>query len=400
MKTIISINGGNVGSTGRIMRGISSIAKTKGYATYQAYPKSRNLLPIEKNDYIICSVPVKFLNTRLAYITGLNGYFAAISTFFFLRKVDKIKPDIIHFHNLHDSYINLKMLFNYVKKNKIRVVWTLHDCWSFTGGCAHFTYASCSKWRTGCGRCSQLDTYPAQLIDTTKWLWKKKKEWFVGVDDLTIVTPSAWLAGLVKDSFLGCYPIKVINNGIDLNIFRPTPSDFRKRYNISADDTVLLGVAYNWGEKKGLDVFVEMSKRLSSRFKIVLVGTNEAIEEHIPQEIICIRKTNSQTELAEIYTSADLFVNPTREDNFPTVNIEALACGTPVITFDTGGCSEMIDKSCGSIISCGDIVALEREIIRIAETNPFLSEDCIRKGQTYSSEERYKDYVDLYNRIE
>ena len=397
MKKLLSINGGNVGSTGRIMRGISAVAKSRGYITYQAYPKSRNLLPIEDGDYIISSVPIKFLSTRAAFLTGLNGCFAWISTFLFLKKVDHIKPDIIHFHNLHDSYINLRMLFNYIKRKRIKVVWTLHDCWSFTGGCSHFAYANCSKWKSGCGHCSQLKSYPASLVDTSKWLWKKKQKWFTGVDDLTIVTPSIWLSNLVKESFLSCYSIRVINNGINLNVFRPTPSNFRERYNIADNDVVLLGVAYNWGVKKGLDVFIELSRRLTTRYKIVLVGTNESIEEQIPQNIICIRKTNSQDELAQIYTSADLFVNPTREDNFPTVNIEALACGTPVLTFDTGGSPEMIDAECGCVVPCGNIDAMEQEIIRITRTHPFSSEYCVQKGSQYSCEDRFEDYVKFFD---
>ena len=174
MKTIVAINSGNVGSTGRIMMGISKLARSRGYKTYQAYPKSRNLLPAGENDIIISSVPVKFMSTRMARYTGLNGCYAWFSTQIFLRKLDKIRPDIIHLHNLHDSYINLPMLFHYIKKNKIKVIWTLHDCWTLTGHCALFTYSGCDKWKTGCGNCPQLGQYPSSKIDTSAWMWKKK----------------------------------------------------------------------------------------------------------------------------------------------------------------------------------------------------------------------------------
>ena len=234
METIVSINSSNNGSTGRIMRGISDVANAYGYITYNAYPKSRRTLPPLKNDIIISSVPVKFISTRLAYLTGLNGCFAWLSTLIFLIRLKKIKPTILHLHNLHDSYINLGMLFHYIKKERIKVIWTLHDCWSFTGHCAHFLFSGCEKWKSGCGHCSCLKTYPASIFDTTKLLWKKKKKWFSGVKDMTIVTPSKWLAELVKESFLGDYRIIVVNNGIDLNVFKPTESNVREDLLVSS----------------------------------------------------------------------------------------------------------------------------------------------------------------------
>lgn len=396
MKTIVSINLGNVGSTGRIMMGISNLARIRGYITFQAYPKSRNILPKNDNDLIISSVPIKFISTRLAYFTGLNGCFAWFSTYAFLKKLDVIKPDIIHFHNLHDSYINLPMLFNYVKKRKIRVIWTLHDCWSLTGHCPVFTYIGCDKWKSGCGKCPQLKTYPATMIDTTSWMWKKKKEWFTGVDDLTIVTPSKWLAAKVKESFLNCYPTIIINNGIDLNLFKPTNSDFRMKHGVSESTAILLGVAFNWGKYKGLDVFIELANRLSNKYVIVLVGTTDKIDELLPKNVISIHKTNNQIELAEIYTAADLFVNPTREDNFPTVNIEALSCGTPVVTFATNGSPEIIDSTCGSVVPYNDIDALETEIKRIIQERPYSRKSCINRSLLFNKEQKYEEYIKLY----
>lgn len=237
MKKIVSINLGNYGSTGRIMIGISNLAREHGYETYIAYPESKYVQPAMDNDIIICSPFWNRVNQKMAYITGLNGCFAPIATKRFLKKLDKIKPDIFHFHNLHNSYLNLPMLFDYVRRNHIKVIWTLHDCWSFTGHCPFFTLAGCDKWKTGCGECPQLSVYPSARIDQTKRMWKMKKKWFSGVEDLTIVTPSEWLAGLVKQSFLSEYPVKVINNGIDLTVFKPTMSDFRKRHGISEGGT-------------------------------------------------------------------------------------------------------------------------------------------------------------------
>lgn len=377
------------------MAGISALAKSKGYRTYQAYPQSRNVLPAKENDIIISNVPVKFLSTRAAHFTGLNGCYAWFSTKRFLKKLDVIKPDILHFHNLHDSYINLPMLFQYVKKHNIKVVWTLHDCWSFTGHCPHFAYIGCDRWKIGCGNCPQLKSYPATNVDTTRWMWKKKKEWFNGVEDLTIVTPSAWLASLVKQSFLGSYPVKVINNGIDLDIFKPRESDFRELYK-TGDRHLILGVSFSWGKKKGLDVFQYLADQLNDNYRIVLVGTNDAIDGQLSNKVISIHKTNNQMELTKIYSAADVFVNPTREDTFPTVNIEALACGTPVITFNSGGSPEIIDSTCGCVVPPEDNKALLTEIKRVCEEKPFSQEACIRRASLFNSNSSFIDYLTLF----
>lgn len=213
---------------------------------------------------------------------------------------------------------------------------------------------------------------------------------------MTLVTPSEWLAELTRQSFLKDYPVKVINNGIDLSIFKPTESDFRRRYNCE-DKFILLGVAFGWGKRKGLDVFVELSKRLdSNRFQIVLVGTSEAIDTQLPSNIISIHKTDNQSQLAEIYTAADLFVNPTREENFPTVNIESIACGTPVITFNTGGSPEIIDDTCGCVVDCDDIDGMERAILRIESERPYSETSCMIRAQKYDMNEKFKEYVKLY----
>lgn len=401
MKSIVSINLGNRGSTGKIMRSISALAEENGYVAYQAYPGSRANLPSIERDIVLCNFVVSKINRELARITGYNGCFAVISTLRFLHKLNKIKPDILHFHNLHNSYINLPLLFRYVKKHHIRVIWTLHDCWSFTGRCPYFIMAKCDKWQTGCGNCPYpKESYPQALIDKTAKMWKLKKKWFTGIEDMTIVTPSQWLADLVKESFLKDYPVKVINNGIDLSVFKPIESSFRQRHGIG-DKYVLLGVADSWGARKGLDVFVELSKRLDdSKYKIVLVGTNDGVDKQLPDNIISVHRTQNQKELAEIYTAADLFVNPTREENYPTVNMESIACGTPVLTFRTGGSPEIPDETCGAVVDCDDIDALVSEIIRITEEKPFSQEACLQRAKAFDKDKLFGEYVNLYeNRI-
>lgn len=332
----------------------------------------------------------------LGVCVGANGLCSVLATGRLLRELDKFAPDVIHLHNLHQYCVNLPMLFRYIKKKNIKIVWTLHDCWTFTGHCPHFDYIGCEKWRTGCHNCPQLMGYPKSYVDNSKWMYKHKKKWFTGVKDMTIVTPSEWLAGLVKESFLREYPVRVIHNGIDLSIFKPTPSEFREKYGI-ADKYILLGVAFDWGERKGLDVFVELSKRLDpEKYQIVLVGTDESVDKQLPDCIISIHRTQNQKELAKIYSVADLFVNPTREEVLGLVNVESLACGTPVVTFKSGGSPECVDETCGVAVGRDNVDAMERAIKEICENNPFIQEKCILKARTFSMYDRFEEYVRLY----
>ncbi len=343
----------------------------------------------------------KAIHMWFSIATGYIGCYSRLVTKLFLKEIDKYHPDILHLHNLHGWYINLPMLFNYIKKNNIRVIWTLHDCWSFTGRCPHFQICKCDRWKIGCGYCPYpKHDYPASYVDRTKRMWTLKKKWFTGVQNMTIVTPSQWLADLVKESFLKEYPVKVINNGIDLTIFKPTESDFRDKHHISQDKKVLLGVAFGWGVRKGLDVFIELSKRLPDNYQIVLVGTDDEVDKQMPDNIISIHRTQDQKELAEIYTAADLFVNPTREENYPTVNMESIACGTPVLTFRTGGSPEILDDTCGSVVDCDDVDAMEKEIIRICEQTPYSHGACLKKAKEFDMNDRFKEYIDLYEEVQ
>lgn len=293
----------------------------------------------------------------------------------------------------------MPLLFKYIKAHSIPVIWTLHDCWAFTGHCPYFDMAECTKWKTGCYSCPKYKEYPTTILDNSKFMYRLKKKWFSGVKNMNIITPSQWLADLVKQSFLKDYPVKVINNGIDLNIFKPVKSDFRKKHRINNDDYMLLGVAFGWGERKGLDVFTTLAKNLADNYKIVLVGTDNEIDKLLPPNIISIHRTQNQAELAEIYTAADLFINPTREENYPTVNMEAIACGTPVLTFDTGGSPEIPDETCGAVVPKNDIEAMQREIIRICKNKPYSSEACIERAKKFNMNDRFMEYIKLYKGV-
>lgn len=396
MMKIIEINMMTWGSTGKIMLQIAEQARKEDHEVWVAYPdwsltKKNDI----RNKILIGNRWSRIFHYFMTKFTGFNGCFSYFSTKNFIKKLKKINPDVIHLHNLHNAYINIPLLFKYIKKNNIRVIWTLHDCWSFTGQCPHFTLAKCDKWKTGCHHCKTFREYPPSYVDRTKTMWKLKKKWFTGIADATIAVPSKWLGDLVKESFLGEYPVKVINNGIDLSIFKPVESDFRKKYNCE-DKFIVLGVANVWTYKKGLDVFVELAKRLDEKYQIILVGTDDKVDKMLPENIISIHRTNNQTELAEIYTASDLLLNPTREDTFPTVNIEALACGTPVFTFNTGGSPEIVDETSGMVFHVDDVASMENAIRQLSFEHSFDSSACVARAQNYDCRERFCDYVKLY----
>ena len=395
---IVQINGGAKGSTGKIMMGIAEVARAQGHEVMCASPITTTNRDAGEDCgyYRIGTFNSRRLNVALARITGFNGCFAWFETYKLLKKIDEFKPDIIHLHNLHDSYINLPMLFSYIKKHNVPAVWTLHDCWAFTGQCPYFTIVKCDKWKAGCHKCPQYKEYPASLYDNTKKMWQLKKKWFTGVKNMTIVTPSEWLAGLARESYLKQYPIEVINNGIDLNVFKPTHSNFREQYGIPGDKYIVLGVSFAWGYRKGLDCFVEMAEKLGERYQIVLVGTDDEIDKNLPQRIISIHRTQNQKELAEIYSAADVFAMPTREENYPTVNMEAIACGTPVVTFDTGGSPEMLDEKVDRVVPVDDVNIMMSEIRKICENMRLSSEAFRSKAKEYIMEDRFLEYMDLY----
>ena len=384
-----------IGSTGKICVDISKLLTQNQIDNYILYSSKSNDYPLG----IKCSndmyIKLQALKSR---IFGNYGFNSRRATEKMISELDHIKPDIVHLHNIHGHDCNLDTLLTYLKEQKIKLIWTLHDCWMLTAYCPHFVFAKCDKWKDGCFKCSQKRRF-SWIFDKSSKLYEKKRELISGLD-MTIITPSHWLSGIVKQSFLKKYPIKVINNGVDLNVFQPIKSIFRDKYGISVSQNIILGVAFDWGVRKGLDVFIELSKRLDNqKYQIVLVGTDDAVSGHLPSNIISIHRTTNQMELAEIYSAADIFVNTTREEVLGLVNIESLACGTPVLTFDTGGSPETIDLTCGSVVPCDDIDDLEHEIIRICNERPYTEEACVNRAKQFDKNDRYKEYLKLYKNI-
>ena len=363
------------GSTGRICADIARKYESDGYEVKIAYGRSA-FVPDDCLKYAVrigttVEVYLHILYTRL---TDRHGLASKRATRAFLKWAEEFDPDILWLHNVHGYYINYELLFNWIKSRpKMQVKWTLHDCWTFTGHCAHYMYAKCNRWpidqgensSTHCGSCPQLRQYPASWVtDNSADNYSRKKNAFTGLNNMTLITPSEWLAGELKKSFLSCYPVEVVRNTIDTEVFKPTESDIRSKYGISDTDKMILAVAGVWTERKGLGDILKLSDELNA-CRIVIVGlTAKQIARIKPDhpDIIYIERTESVEELAKLYSAADVFINPTYEDNYPTVNLESEACGTPVISYDTGGCRETLHRPDSCVIK-QDVSALAQSIL-------------------------------------
>lgn len=391
----------NGGSTGRIVYDLQKIHERNGIDSYVAYgyKTSNNIV-----DNTMCLQgwwrrKWNILKTRLF---ASHGFYNVTETKRLIKYMDEVKPDIIHLHNIHNHYVNVEMLFVYIKKLKIPVVWTLHDCWPFTGWCAYFDYVHCNKWATGCHHCPSKKDYPfTWFFDKSESNYQKKKEVFSGVKNLTLVTPSRWLADLTRESFLREYPVMVINNGTDTEVFRPMNTDLKERLGITGKK-MILAIAAKLAKRKGADYLLQIPSKLNDDEVLVMLGLTDEQVQSLPKEkCIGITYTNSVQELSEYYSAADVFINPTLEDNFPTTNIESLACGTPIVTFKTGGSIEVIDENTGYVVEQGDLVSLLDSMrIILSKGKDSCCSYCRNKAvELYEKEKQYLKYIDLYKRI-
>ena len=271
----------------------------------------------------------------------------------FLQWVKSYDPDVIWLHNIHGYYIHIGLLFHYLRTCGKKILWTLHDCWAFTGHCAYFDFAGCSKWKTGCHDCPQKGSYPASLLrDNSRGNYEAKKRLFTGIPELKLIVPSHWLEQRVKQSFLQEYPVEVVYNTINRDVFKPTPGDFRQKHGLE-DKKIILGVASVWDERKGLKEFLALSELLDERCKIVLVGLTQEQIAGLPKTILGLPRTNSMQELAEIYTAADVFVNPSAEETFGMTAMEARCCGTEAIVYQDTACEEIVNQFGGIAVPKG-----------------------------------------------
>lgn len=400
MPTLLQINAAlNKGSTGRIAEQIGVLAQEKGWDVHIAhgarYTNKSNL-----NTIPVVTLVEEKLHALKSMLFDAHGLGSRNATLKLIKRIKEIKPDIIHLHNIHGYYLNYKVLFEYLATIDTPVVWTLHDCWTMTGHCSHFDAAGCNKWKTCCHKCTLKREYPKSMFfDRSKRNYELKKSLFTAPRNVTITPVSEWLANIAKESFLGNHRIKIINNGVDIDIFKPIDSSILRKSLDIENKKVLLGVATTWHDEKGLREFIQLSK--NPEYQVIMVGVSQKTKANLPKEIIAIERTNNQQELAGYYSMADVLVNPTYNDSFPTVNLEALACGTPVITYNTGGSPEAVTEETGIIVEKGNFKQLVQAIGTICQLGKkHYSAACRERAVThYNKNDRFNEYIELYNTL-
>lgn len=384
------------GSTGRICTDIAAALESDGNEVKIAFGRNADIVPAQYNKYAVrigndIDLKIHGLITRAFDATGFGSMRA---TRRFIQWIYQFDPDIIHLHNLHGYYINIDLLFSCLKQLNKPVVWTLHDVWPFTGHSAYCDAVGCSKWKNGCENCPQMKVYPKAYVDRSKKNWERKRNIFCGVTNLTIVTPSKWLAELVEDSFLNEYPVKVINNGIDTGKFHKVSTHLKADLGLQRK-RILLSVATVWNDLKGLSDFERLADLLGENYKIILVGgmTNSQ-EKELPESILHIRRTQDVNEMVELYNTADIYLNLTYCDTYPTVNLEAASCGTPVITYAVGGSTESAEMFGGISVRRGDVEAVAHAVRESERLKVVIPAD-----YDLDKKRAIKEYIGLYRGV-
>ena len=392
MLTLLQINvTANWGSTGKIAESIGVAALNQGWESYIAYGRYSN--PSQSKLIKIGSQLDVYTHYAEQRVWDNEGLSSRSATKKLIAQIKEINPDVVQLHNIHDHYLNYRILFEYLNSTNIQVVWTFHDCWAFTGHCFHFVTKNCNKWKTGCYDCPLKSEFPKTLIDRSKKNYYLKKSLFTSCKNLTIVPCSEWMANFVSESFLKEKRMQVIHNGVDLNVFKPVGNKN------SNDKFHVLAVSNVWNKDKGLFDIYQLRKDLSSEYNITIVGLSDAQIKELPDGIVGIQRTQNVQELVELYSSADVLINPTYADTFPTVNLEALACGTPVITYNTGGSPEAVDENTGVVVSQGDVLAL-KEFIEKMRLHPLSSDLCRKRAEQYFDKNKcFNKYIQLYESL-
>lgn len=392
-------------STGRIMREIGDMAMSHGWESYVAYSKGRDGM-------MSCTSKTVSVGNRLdvawhgavTRLTDKHGLASEHATENFVRQIKAIRPDIIHIHNIHGYFLNYKILFDYLSKAGIPVVWTVHDCWLYTGHCYHYMAADCMKWQTGCGHCPQKREFPASLfVDRSHRNWEDKREAFTSMPHsrLMIVPVSGWLRDEMSRSFLKDNEFRVIHNGIDTDVFNIQDSESVRAMFGLGRRHVVLGVASIWSREKGFDDFLRLSRMLGEDEVLVLVGVTPRQKASLPENVIGITRTDNVHDLAALYSAADVFVNPTWQDNYPTVNLEAIACGTPVVTYRTGGSPESVTPSTGFVVGRGDLGSVMAAVRKVESDGKDRYRTACREyaEKNFRKEDRYREYIRLYEEL-
>ncbi|WP_280120979.1 MULTISPECIES: glycosyltransferase [Muribaculaceae] len=393
-------------STGRIMQEIGSLAESNGWLNWCAYSKGRD----GEREYVTETIAVgdRWSVAAHGVLTRLfdrHGLGSAGATRKFVKRLKEINPDIIHIHNIHGYFLNYPLLFEYLRESDVKVVWTVHDCWLYTGHCYYYSAAGCDKWQAGCGDCPQRGAFPRSLfVDRSRRNFSDKKSAFMSIprDRMVIVPVSEWMREEMSKSFFRDSRFEVIHNGIDTSVFHPCEGlEMHRHLGVGADKKIILGLASIWSKEKGLDDFIKLSRLIGPDEVIVLVGVDDKTARQLPDSIRSIRRTENIEMLAQLYSEATAFVNPTWQDNYPTVNLEAISCGTPVVTYRTGGSIESVTDVTGRVVEQGDVAGLLAAVREIES----LGADCFRHPcrdyalANFRKEDRYRDYLRLYENL-
>jgi len=389
----------NNGSNGSIARDIGTIALSKGWDSYIAY--GRSSIPCDSQLIRIGNVFDIRLHGLLTRLFDIHGLGSIIVTKRFIKKVKKIKPDIIHLHNIHGYYLNYKILFEYLKENSIPIVWTFHDCWPFTGHCGHFVKYKCAKWKTECNNCPAVHDYPASwFFDRSTQCYNLKKRLFTGLESIHIATVSQWLQGLAQQSYFKKYPIHIIYDGIDVDSFCYRESNLRKQYNIE-NKVVVLSAAASWSRSKGWNDYIKLSGKMPDNYIIMLLGVNNEMIKKLPANIIGVPRVEDKKVLAEYYSMADVLLNLSYQETFGMTTAEAMACGTPGISYNVTACPELITKETGLVVDAGNLSQVLSAINKIVKNGKEKYSAACRKRvvENFNYKEVNKKYFEIYNEI-
>lgn len=391
-------------STGRIMRELGDLVMASGWKSYIAYSRARDGVPAHTSQLVpVGNKADLFLHWVATRLFDAHGLVSRRATRKLIQRIQQINPDIVHIHNVHGYFLHYPTLCRFLTEYGKPVIWTVHDCWLFTGHCYHYSAAGCLRWQTGCHDCPQKQAFPASFgFDRSRKNYHDKQRAFTSIPSLTLVTVSEWMRGELTRSFLKEVPCRVIHNGIDLDTFQPRPDpDLRARYGISKP-YYYLAVASIWLPEKGLADLVCLAATLKPDEQLVLVGRmTRSQKDSLPKGIVTIDRTTDARALAALYTAATAFVNPTWQDNYPTVNLEAIACGTPVVTYRTGGSVEAITPETGFVVPQGNVPAMlsKLHLIRQKGTAHWQAACRTHAVQHFGREERFKDYLRLYESL-
>ena len=439
-------------STGRIAVQLCRMAEEAGHKALMCY--SRKHAPADLNSYRIGSSlhlrqkpgksPSRFKRKRMEWTDafrclrnmGLHwlgsklldrtGFFSRLPTKRLIRQLEKFKPDIVHLHNIHGYYLYLPRLFQYLKENDIPVVWTLHDCWAFTGHCAYYTEAlnappsgavrrrrskqptlGCDRWKTGCGHCVLKHAYPSSwILDRSAKNWADKRNLFCGLKHMVLTTPSQWLHDEVKQSFLKNYPVYTLYNGVDLNIFKPCASEEYLEQAIRAygleglgQRRLVLSVAAVWDERKGLNDLIALAEKLGDDYCVAAVGlSKKQLKALPPHTVLGIPRTSNVTDLCALYTAADVYVSASSEETFGMTLVEAMACGTQVLCYNATAMPELVTGDVGEVVPLRNVDALADAVRRLCE-NPRDPQACIDRAAEFDLDERFGAFMRLYEKM-